>query len=144
PGEDHEAIARPREVVAITGDPRTEALWGIDASTGELVQIDQAEGGALPVAALPPGATAIALDPRSGDFWVAAGSPATLYRVERGGAAAEVASLGFDVDGLAFDPATASLFAGGERLRRIDIATGSVAAFGTGLPSGAVSAPAVD
>lgn len=47
-GDGHAAYQRPREIVQLLPGPAPQ-LWGWDASRGELVAIDPADGGALPL-----------------------------------------------------------------------------------------------
>jgi len=65
-GDGHAAYQRPREIQALTVGPEGRLL-GFDRSRGEVVEIDPADGGALPAAAfaLPP-LRSLAFDPQSG------------------------------------------------------------------------------
>lgn len=94
-GDGHAAYQRPREIQALTVGPEGRLL-GFDRSRGEVVEIDPADGGALPAAAfdLPP-LRSLAFDPQSGRLAALAEDGLSLS------AAAEHAAGFAPVDGLA-------------------------------------------
>lgn len=93
-GDGHAAYQRPREIAALTAGPQGRLL-GYDRSRGQVVEVDPADGGALPAAGLllPP-LRSLAFDPQSGRLAALAEDGLALS------AAAEHAAGFMPVDGL--------------------------------------------
>lgn len=102
-GDAHAAYQRPREIGALTAGPEGRLL-GYDRSRSQVVEIDPADGGALPAASieLPP-LRSLAFDPQSGRLAALAADGLSLSpAVEHAAGFAPVDSLDGAVDQLLF------------------------------------------
>jgi hypothetical protein len=129
-------------VRALAFDPGTSILYGVDASSDELITIDTATGAGTPIGPLGFGAvTGLAFDSGTQTLYGADESFDQLIAIDTAtGAGAAIGSFGFSrVRALAFDPGTSTLYGVDDttdKLITIDTLTGAGSAVG---PVGAYS-----